>query len=126
MPSLGVLIVVTFFLHLIWERAHIVLYRDYDVLKGRLPVPVFAALGDVLYTAIAIAIISAFHGALSWILMPNVYDYVGLAFFGFCTSLFVEYKAFALGRWKYSPAMPLFPLLRVGLSPVFQKTLLFL
>jgi len=33
-------------------------------------------------------------------------------------------KALALGRWEYAAAMPIVPLLRVGLSPVLQMAVL--
>lgn len=121
----GFLIVISFALHYVWESAHIRLYAGYDKLVGRLPVPVWAALGDVLYTLIAILILTLFKGNIFWFRSATAGDYAVLALIGFCTALFVEYKAFYFKRWAYADAMPIIPGLRVGLSSVVQKTLLF-
>lgn len=120
--SVLILFLVSFLLHLVWERVHIRLYTGYEAMQGRLPVFVFATLGDVLYTFIAIALVSLFKGPFSWFLAAGPSDYVGLALLGFFIAVFVEYKAMALGRWKYLPAMP--RLFGLGLSPLLQMTVL--
>ena len=119
------LALVAFLLHLAWESAHIRLYRNYDALKGTLPVPLWAALGDVLYTLFAVLLIALFKENIVWLEMPTTADYFGLLILGFCTALFVEYKAFYFKRWEYVENMPIVPGLRVGLSSLVQKTLLF-
>ena len=125
----SILTVVTFFLHFTWETAHIRLYKNYDALKGsaswRIPVPVWAALGDVAYTLFAILLIALLKGNLAWFETSTAGDYIGFAVLGFITALFVEYKAFYFKRWEYTEKMPIIPVLRVGLSSVIQKTLLF-
>ena len=125
----AVLVLITFFLHLAWERVHIRLYTQYDGLKGsaswRMPVPVWAALGDVLYTLFAVMLVAFFKGDILWFQTATAVDYFLLAGIGFCTALFVEYKAFYFKRWEYTSAMPIIPGLRVGLSSVVQKSLLF-
>ena len=125
MTSFITLALVAFFLHLAWESAHIRLYAHYDKLKGILPVPVLAALGDVLYTLFAVLLVSFFKGDILWFQIATGTDYLLLAFIGFCTALFVEYKAFYFKRWEYTDTMPVIPIVRVGLSSVAQKTLLF-
>ena len=125
MTSFIALALVAFFLHLAWESAHIRLYTQYDGLKGVLPVPVWAALGDVLYTVFAVLLIAFFKGDILWFQTATAVDYVLLGVIGFCTALFVEYKAFYFKRWAYTNAMPIIPGLRVGLSSAVQKSLLF-
>ena len=123
--SLVILTLVTFFLHLVWERSHIHLYRDYEQLKGVLPVSVWASIGDVGYTFFAVFLVALFKGDLWWFQTVITSDYLGLAVLGFCTALFVEYKAFHFKRWAYTEAMPVVPLFKVGVSSLFQKSLLF-
>lgn len=109
-------------LNLSWERVHIVLYRNYERMKGRMPVFVFATLGDVLYTFFALALIALFKRDAVWFLNPTILDYAGLAILGFCIAIFVEYKAMALKRWEYTENMPC--VFGIGLSPLVQMTVL--
>lgn len=120
-----ILALVTFFLHLIWERAHIPLYCDYDQLKGTLPVSVWASIGDVLYTFCAFGFVALFKGTLFWVEGATVLDFLGLGIIGLFTALFVEYKAFHFKRWAYTASMPIVPVVEVGVSSLFQKSLLF-
>ena len=117
--------VTAFVLHLAWEMLHLPLYSDYEELRTLLPLPLWAALGDVLYTLLAIGLVSLFKkSGLRWIAQARVSDFIGLAVLGFLIAIGVEYKALALDRWEYSAAMPIVPLLRVGLSPIVQMTVL--
>ncbi|MDP3734965.1 MAG: hypothetical protein Q8R39_00890 [bacterium] len=117
--------VTAFVLHLVWEMLHLPLYRGYEELNTLLPLPLWAALGDVFYTLLAFALVSLFkRSGLRWIAQARMSDFVGLAVLGFLIAALVEYKALALGRWEYAAAMPIVPLLRVGLSPIAQMTAL--
>lgn len=117
-----ILAIVSFLLHLAWEWMHIVLYTEYDALKGRIPVFVFATFGDVLYTILAVLTVSLFKGGLLWMLSPQTNDLLGLMVVGLWVAVFVEYKAKALHRWKYTDSMP--TISEIGLSPVAQMTVL--
>jgi hypothetical protein len=111
-------------LHAAWERSHIVLYTAYEKMEGALPVYVFATLGDVAYTLLAYAVFALLKRDALWVRNAELSDFLLLAAAGFGVALFVEYKAFVLERWSYTPAMPIIPLLRVGLSPMVQMMLL--
>ena len=91
-------------------------------MEGRLPVVVYATLGDILYTFIAIGLVALFKGSFIWFLAAQAPDYLGLAIVGFFIALFVEYKAMALKRWEYTGKMPRF--LGLGLTPLLQMTVL--
>lgn len=116
--------IVSALLHFGWESLHVGLYTGYAGISGPLPITVWATLGDVGYVLAAVLIISIFKRGLSWLAQPHIYDYAGLAMLGFCIALFVEYKALAFGKWAYTAAMPIVPLLHVGLSPLVQMTIL--
>jgi hypothetical protein len=112
---------VSFFLHLTWERLHIVLYKGYEALEGVLPVYLHAALGDVMYTLLAIGFMTLLCGTRIFH-APLSRDYALLAFLGLCIAIFVEVKADMFGRWEYTDAMPL--IYGLGLSPLLQMTVL--
>ena len=122
MEALLLLALVSFILHLVWECSHIHLYTGYDALTGRLPVFVWASIGDVMYTFLAVVLISFFKGSVLWFLSAATPDYLGLALLGFYIATFVEYKAVALGRWEYAENMP--RLFGVGATPLLQMTVL--
>ncbi len=110
-------------LHGIWEHLHVPLYGGYEHLTT-LPIEVYATLGDIAYSIVAIILISLFKRNTEWLKQPSKHDYLVLASIGFLIALFVEYKALALGRWFYLSSMPIIPILHVGLSPILQMTLL--
>lgn len=116
------LAVISFLLHLIWERLHIVLYTGYEALEGILPVYVFATFGDVLYSLFAVLAIAAIRRNLLWMNGAFLIDYAILTSLGLAIAIFVETKAQWLGRWEYTEAMP--TIHGLGLSPLLQMTVL--
>ncbi len=121
MKSFALLAAVAFVLHFVWERAHIGLYTGYEALEGFLPVYVFATLGDLMYTLLAVGLLMLFFG-MRLLQAPRVRQYALLAVMGLCVAIFVEVKAAMLGRWEYTSAMPLIH--GLGLSPLIQMTVL--
>lgn len=122
--TIALICIVAGILHLVWENSHVGLYTDYEGISGDMPVTVWATVGDILYTLVALALASLFKKGIEWVRDASWHDYVGLACLGFFIALYVEYKALALGRWAYLPDMPIFEPFGVGLSPVFQMVLL--
>ncbi len=116
-------VLVSFILHLIWETAHIGLYTGYDHIT-RFPITLYATVGDVGYVVLGVLVLILFKSSSEWLDGPSRADSISLAFLGFCIALFVEYKGLMLGRWSYTLAMPIVPLLNVGLSPLLQMMLL--
>lgn len=118
----SILTILSFIFHFLWETLHLPLYTDYGELGGPLPITIYATLGDAAYTLGAFFFISLFKKTKKWILEIEVSDYVGLLILGFCIALFVEYKALALDKWKYTIDMPL--LFGIGISPLIQMSFL--
>lgn len=119
----ALLVLVSFMLHLVWEFFHVKFYTGYEELT-MLPIYLWAAIGDVLYTLGAFALVSAFKQSYDWFRDANASDYLGLVAVGFFVALLVEYKAIALHRWAYLPDMPIIPVLGVGFTPLLQMSLL--
>jgi hypothetical protein len=122
MTPLILVAAVAFVLHLSWETWHVRFYTDYEKMKGRLPVTVFATFADVAYTFLAIVLVSFFKESVLWFLSADISDYIGLALLGFYIAVFVEYKASALEKWKYASTMPL--AFGLGVTPLVQMTVL--
>ena len=119
-----ILILLAFSLHFVWEKSHLPLYYGYQNLSPFLPITIWATVGDVLYTLVVVGIATLFKKDFGWIKNIGRKDIIGLAIAGFFVALFVEYKAFAFNLWFYSSEMPIIPIIRVGLSPVLQMTIL--
>lgn len=115
---------ISFALHFMWESAHVPLYTGYKGLSGDIPMSLWASIGDVLYALAAVALLTIGKGRADWLSEARIIDFCVLAVFGFLIALGVEYKAFVLGRWAYTSAMPVIPYLHVGLSPILQMTIL--
>jgi hypothetical protein len=113
---------VSFLLHFVWEKLHIGLYTGYEALEGALPVFLYATLGDVGYTLLAVLVVAALRSETDWMRNARRREYALLAGVGLAIALFVETKAHLLGRWEYTDAMP--TLWGFGLSPLVQMTVL--
>jgi len=115
---------IAFALHYLWEVSHVALYGGYEHLSPYLPITVLATFGDVAYTLGAYFFVALIKRDWHWLARMTKLDLVAIAFIGFTISMYVEYKALALERWFYLPAMPIIPGLQVGLSPIAQMTIL--
>ncbi len=122
LSALAIVSIVAFVIHFVWESVQLPLYVEYGALEGPLPITVSAALGDVLYTMVALVVATLLRSTRNPLDGLNSSVYVGYAALGFLIALMVEYKALALHRWAYTAAMPL--LFGVGLSPLVQMTVL--
>lgn len=111
-------------LHFIWEANHVQLYTGYEHVARGLPIPWYATAGDIVYTFFALLVIALFKHEIAWWQKMTWHDAAVLACLGLVIALFVEYKAFLFGRWAYTAAMPIIPIVQVGLSPVLQMMIL--
>lgn len=119
-------LVVSFFINLLWEVAHSLLY-DWNVfplqntVQFYVPKILLASLSDVMYLFIILLLISLFRRGFVWISNPKGRDYVSLVMWGILFAIFVEIKAQTLGLWSYNQYMPL--VFGIGLTPLIQLAL---
>lgn len=113
------LAVVAFLLHLIWENTQAPLYSGYQSFSRHFPICFVATFGDVVITLSALAFMRLFKKDIS-----HPADFLGLAIVGFLIAVVIEQHALLAGKWSYAPSMPIVPILKVGLVPVLQMTLL--
>jgi amino acid transporter len=120
----ALLAVIAGVLHGAWEYLHLPLYTGYETLGSGWQLVAFATVGDIGYTFFITFALAFYRRRIDWLAHPCKNDYLLSAGLGCTVALFVEYKALFLHRWSYAAAMPIIPLLHVGLSPILQMMLL--
>lgn len=82
-----------------------------------------AALGDVFIMLLGFWLVSAAARTRLWIYAPSLRQLASLIATGMLMTVVIEMAALRglwLDTWRYSNAMPLVPVLGVGLAPVLQ------
>ena len=100
----------------VWENAHAILYYHPDGTLMTQEVLLLATLFDATFIAflgIIHLITPGFRGKL-WLLL----------IVAFVVAVVIEWRALIEGRWAYTFAMPIIPLLDTGLTPTLQLPLL--
>ena len=119
----GMILVISFFINLLWEVAHSLLY-DWNALPLQnsvqfyVPKILLASLGDVMYIFIILLLLSLFRRGFAWMNNTIKKDYISLAMWGILFAIFIEIKAQTLGLWSYNSYMPL--IFGIGLTPLIQ------
>lgn len=119
--------VFAFLLNYPWEFLQVPLFRGMAAAPHWEAIKVCssATLGDVVIAVLAFWAVAAAAGSRHWILHPSAVQVAGFVAIGLAVTLVLEWLATGpLGRWEYAEAMPIVPLLGVGLAPVLQWILL--
>lgn len=115
-----ILAAVGFSLNLIWEMAQMYAYEQNEQFSW-FRIHSFCTLASVIDAGVTIGI----YGLLSRINLSNPFSfYLLAALFGAICATFFEGFAFRFELWKYNRAMPIVPIIGVGLLPFAQLTLL--
>lgn len=115
---------VSFSLHLFWENAQAPLFAGYQNFWQHLPSCLRGTAGDVAVTFLVYALVAAGRRDVGWALRGRGVDYVASGLLGAAIAVGLEWQALASGRWSYTAAMPLLPVVDVGLLPVLQMAIL--
>lgn len=117
--------VVSTFVHFLWEMAQAFAFEMPGIpLATVVGLHFWATLGDGLLMWIQYGVVAAWRRDFLWIARPRWGDLVPIAIVGVLFSVGIEWRALAAGRWSYTAAMPILPLLNVGALPVLQLLLL--
>jgi hypothetical protein len=104
-----------------WELAHSPLYEgmgDFGLARRHCFV---ASLGDGLLVLIIFGAGWAAQRRSNWFMNPGRNGYLVMLAVGLVIGVFVEWTAVhVMGRWAYTPRMPMIPLFNIGLTPVAQ------
>ena len=125
LPELNVAIF-AFLLNFVWEMWQVPFFVRVPVMPHWRAVWVctLATGGDVLIALVSFWTVVAVARSRRWILHPSWWQVAGFAAVGVAITIVAEAVALAMGRWRYSNAMPTLPLLGTGLVPLLQWTLL--
>ena len=83
-----------------------------------------AALGDIAMTLAIFGVVALAYKDIRWIEDMHHGKYLLAGFVGLLFAIIFEQFATQTTRWEYSVLMPLVPILKVGVSPLLQMTLL--
>src|SRR3989338_2781592 len=101
--------VFAFFLNLIWENAHSILYLNYKGGEITEFILIWASLSDAIYIMLASILMLVLKNRKVGVLVA-------------CFALLL--LSFFIGRWAYDVAMPIVPIIDIGLTPAIQLALL--
>jgi hypothetical protein len=118
---------VSFVLHFVWEHVQMPLYGlQHVAFWDGVWICLFAtATGDMLFMLIIYAAIASAEHNAWWPRSAGAYRHASTWLLPLLLGvlLSVSYELWAVyvaGRWTYSDAMPLVPIVRVGVSPLAQ------
>jgi hypothetical protein len=113
-------------LNLAWEVAQMQVYAfPRQGVMADLVGCLVPSLGDGLMTLVISWSGWGLFRSAGWVLRPGVRGSLLAALVGFVLAVGVEWNALhRTGAWAYAPAMPLLPVIGVGLLPVVQMLLL--
>jgi len=115
---------VAFGLNFVWEVAQSFLYAPhYQGLGQLISVHFWASLGDIVMVAGILSLAEIISRRILKNKNKKV-ELLSIIFFGFLLAVVVEKYALANLLWAYNAWMPIVPLLKVGLTPVFQMILI--
>lgn len=80
-------------------------------------------LGDAVIMLFAFGIIAAVARSQGWVRAPKTSQVAGFVFIGLAITIAVEIVATRSDgsfSWRYAPAMPVTPLLGIGLAPLLM------
>jgi hypothetical protein len=112
-----------FLLNLPWELVQVPLFAGMPTAGHWTAILVCgrATLGDVVVALVAFWAVALAAGGRGWVIAPTRGRVAGFVAVGLLITIVMERLATGLfARWAYADAMPVVPLLEVGLSPLLQ------
>ena len=116
-----------FLLNLTWELAQVPLFAGMPSAEHWQAILVCgrATLGDAVIALVGFWAVAGSAHTRSWMLWPTAGQLTGFVAVGVLITILMEWLATqVLHRWTYAEAMPVIPLLGVGLSPLLQWVVL--
>lgn len=108
----------------LWEMGQAVLFTPWGSLMQGIWRCFVASLGDGVLVLLIFAVGWIALGGQGWIETPGLRGYALMITTGLAIAMTIEWIALQRGRWSYQPAMPVIPILEVGLAPVLQMIVL--
>lgn len=111
--KLFLVFLLAFALNLVWEFAHSVLYENYRGGEITNSILFYVSVMDGLYILVLTG------AAILFKINKSAFVIIG----GLVWAIALELWAQDTGRWVYGAAMPIIPILNIGLTPVMQLAL---
>tara|TARA_R110002124_G_C8847463_1_gene506064 strand:+ start:316 stop:849 length:534 start_codon:yes stop_codon:yes gene_type:complete len=115
---------VGFALNLIWELAHGPLYQGFKYDFSHISLCTLASITDMLTLLLLFFVFSLVLRNVYWIEKLSFSNVLLLMLVGALSSTFVEIWHINREDWLYAESMPLIPIVKAGVSPVLQFTIL--
>ena len=105
-----------------WEMAQMFAYREMAGQRWQDTVLTctLATAGDILATLSVYGFIAILKWNSRWVLQARTGDYVLAGLTGALIAIVTEKLATAYGLWSYTHAMPVLPVIEVGVLPLLQ------
>ena len=123
LPFSCLLVLIAFVLHLSWEIGHSPLYEWNPSIDFYIPFISFVALKDALWSLVFFFVTATILRDHNWPENKKAGYYI-MTLCGLVFATAIEIHATSSGRWQYNEWMPVIPLLRVGLTPIIQMSLI--
>ncbi|MDO8648882.1 MAG: hypothetical protein Q7R81_03800 [Candidatus Peregrinibacteria bacterium] len=119
----------SFTLHLLWENLQAPLYEGFDSFPQHFWICFKATWGDLLFMLTIYAALAIVHRDPFWIADRSTYahpaTWIITLLIGVLLAVSFELWAVHIDhRWQYTEAMPLIPILQIGLTPVLQMAVI--
>lgn len=115
---------VSFVLNFIWEVMQMPFYVCDLTWIDCLKACAVAGLGDVVMIVGIFIIVTFIFSKENQFIKITGRDYLLMALLGFLFAIIFEQFAEITNRWQYTELMPIFPILKIGMVPLIQLTLL--
>lgn len=115
----------SFLLHLLWENAQAPLYQGYTSFPQHFWICLKAtATGDMFFMVFLYLLLAVMHQDFFWPLEKSAYRHpatwlLPVVIGVLCAMSFELWAVYVTHRWTYA-AMPLLPIIGIGLTPVLQ------
>lgn len=115
---------ISFFLNLVWENIQAPLYEGYEGFVQHFLICLKATGGDMVMVFAVYAIIALIASDAYWFeRMSRKHAFLAIAF-GAIIGTGVELILIISHRWSYAQAMPVVPLVDLGIAPLLQMAIL--
>ena len=129
LPALTSFFGESFLLHLLWENLQAPLFAGFESYGQHFWICFKAAWGDLLFMFVIYAGLAIVHRNPFWLTDRAAYahpaTWIAVLLIGIVLSVGCElWAVYVDHRWQYTEAMPLIPVLQIGLTPVLQMILI--
>jgi hypothetical protein len=119
----------SFLLHLLWENLQAPLYEGFTSFRQHFWICFKATWGDLLFMLTIYAALALVHRDPFWIADRAAYAHTATWVIALLIGIIlaVSFELWAVhvaARWQYAEAMPLLPVVQVGLTPILQMLLI--